>query len=485
MAWLGIQSGLFAVDDTVEANSHLPFVQMCRDFLWNLFTPVAVLFYAKRYEELRSRANNNQPAHVISLFDSEGLPDTSSASPQLPSGCSSSAGRNPVPFWPLFRAFCLIRLMRMVGSARDGYFLCMTNPLFLKACGFDSLPSYRTFARFDHIMTQYGLWAEARKIAVLSNFEQGVFVFNGFVAVDTTHVEAEASAPKKNEKDEYVPNPHDDNVGVLRKSPCVTYIAHKMSLVSAAGCDVPLLGKAFYGNMADVNTLQDTLNKLKSEYPYLTKQLSGVLADGVYGSEGNINYVAQSLGAKLLSPINPGKRKDVPLAGVTGLDHIDKYGRPVCLENHPMVLCGRRVQKEQYIWGCPAFHPDRKVDGCTCSPLNHAVCCNLAPTGRLANLSRGLSPQINWELPEHGATFKNLYNMRTGIERINGDLKEGFGFRHFEKRGRINADAHIDKAILSYHILARFAVLKDRPDKKRSWSTLMAEYTLSKLRLAN
>jgi hypothetical protein len=49
-----------------------------------------------------------------------------------------------------------------------------------------------------------------------------IFVFNGVVSADTTHVEAEASAPKKNDEGIYMPNPHDDNVGVLRKSPTVT-----------------------------------------------------------------------------------------------------------------------------------------------------------------------------------------------------------------------------------------------------------------------
>ena len=481
MAWLGTQGALFTVDDNVQANDHLVFVQMCRDFLWSLFAPIAVLFVDKRWEELRSRSKNI-PDNVIPLFDLEGMPDTSTAAPAAPSGRTSSAGRNPVPFWPLFRAFCLIRMMRMDGTPRDVYFLCMNNPLFLKACGFASLPSYRTFARFDQIMTKYGLWAEARKIAVLHNFAQGVFVFDGFVAIDTTHVEAEASAPKKNAAGEYVPNPHDDNVGVLRKSPCVTYIAHKMSLVNAAGCDAPLLGMAFYGNTADVNTLQDTLRKLQAEYPSLAKRISAVLADGVYGSDENKKFVADFLDAQLLSPINPGNRKEVPLAGVTGLHHIDKYGRPVCLEKHPMVFCGRRIENEQYIWGCPAFNPDKKVEGCSCSPANHAACCNMAEGGRVANLSRKLSPQIDWNLPQFSATFKKQYNMRSGIERNNGDLKEGYGFRHFEKRGRLNADAHIDKAILSFHILARFAVLKGKANKRKSWSTLMAEYTLAGLR---
>ncbi|MDT9755074.1 hypothetical protein RP319_02590 [Heyndrickxia coagulans] len=73
-----------------------------------------------------------------------------------------------------------------------------SNPLFATMCGFtEKIPSYRSFARFDQIMTTKGLWEKARLLVVEYNKGEGVVETNEeAAAVDTSHIEAEATLNK-------------------------------------------------------------------------------------------------------------------------------------------------------------------------------------------------------------------------------------------------------------------------------------------------
>lgn len=59
------------------------------------------------------------------------------------------------------------------------------------------LPSYRTFARFDQIMTDCGLWETARQRVISFNLEQGVLEVENTLVADTTYVKAKATYGKQ------------------------------------------------------------------------------------------------------------------------------------------------------------------------------------------------------------------------------------------------------------------------------------------------
>ncbi|MCQ6281223.1 hypothetical protein [Bacillus sp. EB600] len=67
------------------------------------------------------------------------------------------------------------------------------NSDFRTVCGFTQVPSLKTFERFDQVMIETGLWKKARQLMVQFNIEHGIIEKEEQLAVDTTHVEAEAT----------------------------------------------------------------------------------------------------------------------------------------------------------------------------------------------------------------------------------------------------------------------------------------------------
>jgi hypothetical protein len=96
-----------------------------------------------------------------------------------------------------------------------------------------------------------GLWERVRTKVVTTNFLKGYIEPEKQIAIDTTHVEADSIPLPKDSTEQ----PTCDNVGVLRKSKTVTYIAHKFSISTLPQQNIPIAAYAFKGNEADNVTL--------------------------------------------------------------------------------------------------------------------------------------------------------------------------------------------------------------------------------------
>ena len=386
--------------------------------------------------------------------------------------CHNAAGRTPVDFWACLKAFMLVWSLRTDQSVASVYVQLYSNESFAIACGFPkSIPSYRTLARFDQIMTMAGLWAKVRIRLVTTNFDKGLIEPETQIATDTTHVEADSTLTPEDSNTE----PTCDNVGILRKSKTVTYIAHKMSVPTLPKQNIPLAAYAYKGNTADNLTLESTLIRLFSDYPFLLPHVDAILCDGIFQTADNHLLLRELLGpnVRLVCPVHPRNRKDVKVEGVNGIVIIDKYGVPHCISEHKLVLLGRDIKHQQYIWGCPVFNNKCNVPGATCSEANHIACCNGSASGRYLCVNRYDTPQINWEFPQHSKRHQAAYNLRKANERSISFLKEATGFRRLRKRNRVNAQAHGDKCVASFHIMIMMAHIMKKPELMRSYSKIL------------
>lgn len=136
----------------------------------------------------------------------------------------SPKGRKGTGFYLLLKAFSLAPLLHIEEMVSTVHFQVMANPVFAALCGFDKIPSLKTFERFDQIIAEESLWEETRKKSVWSNDEVGIIKAEDLLAVDISHVEAEATlnATHKicghSQPCECPDVPTDDNVGLVRKS---------------------------------------------------------------------------------------------------------------------------------------------------------------------------------------------------------------------------------------------------------------------------
>lgn len=450
---------LFDVPTDLERLMDIPFVSPALMIPWReIFGDIEAQYYWKLYEKLRHE-QSKQRDHVDG-------PNSEQLTWELPNEASdgepilipSKAGRKPHPFFPMFRAFLLAPLLKIEMNVESVYLQVSSNRLFFEVCGFEKLPSKRSFERFDQIMTENGLLEKARQRMVQINIDLGILPEEDTVCVDTTHVEAEATLGKTTKACDHTgpcdcPEvPTDDNVGLIRKSTSVSYVGHKTSLLSGAKGQVPLSRVVVRGNTPDMKTLGETLETFKQEYPKVARSIDKVLADGIYQNQDNQKICREVLDAKLYAPINARNRKKQKVEA-RGIDHIDQRGVPHCISGHPMIYLGQDKQKEQYIWGCPVHHPQAKDDSLCCECPMHELCCGQAEHGRVFRVDQQQTPQIDPEMPQHSQTFKKTYMQRTGIERVIGNLKEGFSLRRVHKRGKKAAEAHADRCILSMHIM--------------------------------
>jgi Transposase DDE domain len=467
-----LQPSFSSMQDDFSSLRHLPYVKLALDFPWEMvFTPIEQEYVKARFERYRKKGTQKGlDINQEELF---------SGPPQNMSGKErSSKGRKGINFYALFKSFLLAPLLYvevMVSSVR---LQVAGNSDFRTVCGFTKVPSLKTFERFDQIMIENGLWERARQLMVQFNIEQGIIEKEEQLAVDTTHVEAEATLNAHRKCDHSVPCDcpkilTDDNVGLMRKSNTVTYIAHKVALVCGVRSELPLSRSVFKGGQHDGTTLKTTLEKVTQDLPEeWLKNVQYVSADGIYQNNENQRLTKEILQAKLLSPINPRKIKDQELNS-HGMTKLDRYGIPHCISGHRLKLKGLDATKEQYIWTCPVFDRKYKEEGLSCAESCHIQCCNGAKTGRTIRISKSLAPQIDSEFPQHLQSFKIKYKERTAIERVNAQAKEGLSMRRVHKRGRVAVEAHVDRCILTAHTLAYMSV-QETGQLYRGWTKLSA-----------
>lgn len=230
----------------------LPFAKVALRYPWEeLFSSYELDYLQARLERHRKNPAENEIQEQV-LFE---LPSSAPVSRKR-----DPKGRKGTGFYPLLKAFLLAPLLNIEVMVSTVHALVEANPAFSALCGFSSIPSVRTFERFDQIMIETGLWEEIRKLTVHYNFEQGVIEKETIIAVDISHIEAEATlnATRKvcdhTEACECPKIPTDDNVGVVRKSSAVSYIGHKASVVCGVNSELPLTRTIFKGNQSDAVT---------------------------------------------------------------------------------------------------------------------------------------------------------------------------------------------------------------------------------------
>jgi hypothetical protein len=256
------------------------------------------------------------------------------------------------------------------------------NPSFARACGFTlprkkllyrhtDVPSLRKLQQFDQIMTNLGLWGQAKVEQVVRNIKAGRIHMESTLVHDTTHypayssmqtVEVPPPAPqtvdppvtpakpvtladgelsanaarhdskkgKKAKKSrrkshpkttkacrcqdrEHCPHPWinaDEGTGTVVKSTGKMYWAHKASTLCFPGQQV-LLDAAAMSDAAshDSTSLVPHLNRLFGLHPDFRGAVNRLLADGAADDQQLKQTLQTEFGIELLAPVNPRARQ--------------------------------------------------------------------------------------------------------------------------------------------------------------------------------
>ena len=216
------------------------------------------------------------------------------------------------------------------------------------------------------------------------------------------------------------------------------------------GAEMPVMAHGVNARRFDGSVGAETAREVAKEYPTLVATVEEALLDGAYDSRDEKAGIAEALGGvDVLTPINPRNRKPVPVTDSRGIDHIDAYGVPHCVQGLAMLYRGKDENREQFRYGCPLF--DRKAGTVDCP--NQGRCCpNPGTTGRQYRVDRDLTPQVDWDNPQHSDDVKERYKGRTAVERTIARTKRSLPFERHWGRGRQAFQGHLDKGVLAFHV---------------------------------
>lgn len=408
-------------------------------------------------------------------------------------------GRPPCDALCLIRAFLAAPLLGVGDSPSSVFNLLRSNPTFARACGFlgrealkqpgeltsRRLPSLSVCEEFSEVMARYGLWQFGRIEQVRDNLHNGVVEAEDTLAFDTTHVEAnshcanvvpedvkvqEGKMPKHRkvprmrksctcgkaqwESCEHAWTPTDQGAAVVVKGPTRVFWAHKASVAAFGDSEIPIDVRALnYAAEHDGNTLLPHRELLNRDLPEVITGLRHVLADDAYqGKHDAVLRFGQQ--ARLTVPVHPsGKSKAQVAASFQGIKRFTPTGVPVCEAGHRFEMRGRDLGTERYIWAAP----DNEHGNSVCIDCPLADTCLKKGTRRNIRVEREDFPQIHWDHPQHFTRNNARYQKRTGVERAIKRLKVDLNAEHLTHRGVLRVQAHLDRKLLTFHLLLRAA----------------------------
>ena len=388
---------------------------------------------------------------------------------------AGAGGAPRVPFASLITAFILAPMYEVEDNSAAIWRALANNPEYLARCGFpnNTIPDVRTFQRFNEVMNVAGLWGEAKRLVVRANLASGALEPPKRLAVDPGHEDGYATIGrsclacrlcKGCPKDEQIRTC--DVTDLVSKRRTYQFPGVKGVFVTDPDQEMPLTAHAVNARVFDGRTGAETVTVFAEEFPELVAGVEEVSLDGAYDIRDEKEKISAALGgADVLTPINPRARKRETIVGTTGIDHIDPYGIPHCIQGLGMIFLGRDLQREDFIWGCPAF--DREAGTLDCE--NRGRCCpNPGKAGRRYRVPREKTPQVDWDNPQHSKDFQQRYDGRTAVERTIGRTKRSFPFERHWGRGRASFQGHLDKGVLAFHVLLAAAHAMGVTHKGRS-----------------
>jgi hypothetical protein len=371
-------------------------------------------------------------------------------------------------------------------NAQDIFIRVENNPLYAQLCGLKgigegddekfTIPAARTIRYFNQVMYTFDLWGDFNRWLVLCNLEQGTFQWSNELVIDPTHLDSFASVGKschdcklcpKNKRCQFMQTTC-EMTGIVSKSKNLKLPGVKLNLALLPDSEITIAALACRGQVHDSQLLGPLLLDLAQDYPALKERVQKVLADAAYDDVDCHKATEQVLEAELETSINPRARKPIQHPA-QGIQEVAPNGVPICEAGHPMVLAGRDIQREQFIWVCPVFHPQHGDSNLHCSSACHRRCAPEAEQGRVFRVHKNVTPQINWKNPQHLASVGKRYSKRTTVERAISRLKRILNFERFFNRGPKPLQAHGDRYVIIVLLVALVAHLLGRPEVTRKY----------------
>jgi hypothetical protein len=398
-------------------------------------------------------------------------------------------GRKPKCFFAMFKSFIGASTMGFAPEPENVHNLLTSNLSFARVCGFvpkgnvdaywqKHVPSLRKLEQFDQIMTEYGLWEEAKWEQVVKNLEAGVIQKENVLVGDTTHYHAHSgfetvtynnSKGKKKKKSQSkttkncrckdpknCSHPYqlaDDGAGTITKAHKKFIWGHKASILGFPLQGIPLDAVAVNDAAThDGETLYPHIVRFFNYLPKMQDEIDTLLYDKAADSVELKQKFEEDFSISLKTSLNPRSRKTVTSGLPRGMKKLTAYGNMICMGDFEMDYQGLRYEAERFIYKAPL--DDRQTSVCL-NCKNKAKCCPLSKKGRIVNISFDKLPHINPADPPMAKRFRAMMTRRPSVERMIKRLKCDLSDDRLKKRGNAAFQAYLDKTMIAFHMLLR------------------------------
>lgn len=216
------------------------------------------------------------------------------------------------------------------------------------------------------------------------------------------------------------------------------FFGYKLSLAATThhALDLPIAFQAVPANVPDVLVAPTLIEQLIHRWSTTPWKLHNLLADTGYDAAA-LHTLCTRNAIRPLIPLHP----NTPTPHLDGLP-LDPSGAPRCKGGIPMIRHGKSPNQRAVIFHCPAKPVGRedgrnvrKVDLARC-PLG-SLCEPQSKMGPLAYVDLETHGRLSPEVPRDSPAFKALYAQRSGVERLNSQLKHACGPRPFRSQARL------------------------------------------------
>ena len=330
-----------------------------------------------------------------------------------------TTGRRPYPRFALLNALVYKNLFSIPTFADLSRHL-NNNPEITHLCGLTHYPSKERFSAFIR-NTPNIVFQNVRK-SLVSRLIQLKYISGNFIAADSCPIKANIKENnlKTNVKDRFVkshlpPGDKDARLGIIITFPNNSkkvefFWGYRNHILIDASSELPIAEFTSPANSHDSTFLVQQLKNIVQDFnPYI----KAVIADSAFDSSNILSFIINELKASPVIAKNP--RNSLALTNLISISN----GSPVCFAGFKMSSRGiyfDKVQKRsRHKFICPIKASKKFNSLHPVCPWNHPKFLTNR-FGCVVNLK--LNPNIRESILYSSKSFKELYNLRTSVERV-------------------------------------------------------------------
>lgn len=246
------------------------------------------------------------------------------------------------------------------------------------------------------------------------------------------------------------------------------WFGYKMHLIADATYELPVAFTLTKASASEVVQMRDTLlPSLNRKHPELMQRCQAAMFDRGYDDTALIMQLDEEHGIAPIIAIRDCWQDGKTTRGVPGQGdvHYDYQGNVTCRSRvdgrqYPMAYGGYEKDRQTHKYRCPARHY-----GQACASLGQ---CAIGSGSGQVRVELSVDRRIFTPVARVSHAWKDLYDKRSAIERVNGRLDQNFGFERHYIRGQKKMTLRLSLALTVMLAMAAGRIAHDQTAHLRS-----------------